>query len=88
MDYDQEAVRKPGCKAGSNRTSGHHLGPGRVAVIPSRGVAVKQGFLCSILRAMQSGLWSVTTIGRVVDYQGWSLRGVPLYIRSFVMYIE
>ena len=38
-------MRKPGRKAGSNRTSGHHLGPGRAAVIWSRGVAVKQGFL-------------------------------------------
>ena len=36
---------KPGQKAGSNSTSGHHLGPGRAAVIQSRGVATKQGFL-------------------------------------------
>ena len=45
MDYDQEAVRKPGRKAGSNHTSGHHLGPGSAAVIRSRGVVAKQGFL-------------------------------------------
>ena len=29
----------------SNHTSGHHLGLGRAAVIPSRRVAAKQGFL-------------------------------------------
>ena len=44
-DYDQEAVCKPGRKVGSNRISGHHFGPGRAAVIRSRGVAAKQGFL-------------------------------------------
>ena len=38
-----------------------------------------RGFLCTILRAMQSGPRSESAIGRVVAYQGWSLRGVPLY---------
>ena len=36
---------KPGRKAGSSCTGGHHLGPGRVAIIQSRGVAAKPGFL-------------------------------------------
>ena len=38
-----------------------------------------RGLICTILRALQSGPRSVSAIGRVVAYQGWSLRGVPLY---------
>ena len=36
---------KPGRKAGSNCTGGHHLGQKMVAVLQNRGVAAKQGFL-------------------------------------------
>ena len=46
-------------------------------------MAAKQG-LSTILRAMQSGPRSVSAVGRVVAYQGWSLRGVPLY--SYYIY--
>ena len=35
----------PGRKEGSNCTGGHHLGPEKAAVVRSRGVAAKQGFL-------------------------------------------
>ena len=47
---------------------------------PSYGVEgwpQNRGLLCTILR--QLGPRSVSAIGRVVAYQGWSLRGVPLY---------
>ena len=42
VNKPQNLVPKGG---GSNCTGGHHLGPERVAVIRSRGVAAKQGFL-------------------------------------------
>ena len=40
-------------------------------------VAAKQGFLMYYTKGVQSGPRSVSAIGRVVAYQGWSLRGVP-----------
>ena len=66
--------------AGHFCTGGHHLGPGRAAFIRSRGVAAKQGFLMYYTKGVAIGPRSVSAIGRVVAYQGWSLRGVPLYV--------
>ena len=42
----------------------------------------EEGFLCTLLRELQSLPRSVFAIGRVVTYQGWTLRGVPLHTRS------
>ena len=50
---------------------GHHLGPEKVAVIR---VAANQGFL------KHCGEWRCVLDPR---YQGWSLRGVPLYLSMF-----
>ena len=47
-----------------------------------------RGFLCTILRAMHSGPRSVSAIGRVAAYQGWSLRGVPLYWYIVSIYVK
>ena len=69
----------PGRKEGSNCTGGHHLGPEKAAVVRSRGVAAKQGFLMYYTKDVAIGPRSVSAIRRVVASQGWSLRGVPLY---------
>ena len=48
----------------------------KAAVIQSREVAVKQG---SILNGDAVGTKVSVAMDRVASYQGWSLRGVPLY---------
>ena len=55
------------------------MGPKRAAVVRSRGVAAKRGFIMYYTMGVATGPRSVSAIGRVVAYQGWSLRGVPLY---------
>ena len=64
-----EGVYKP--LDGVERIDGHHLGPEKVAVIR---VAANQGFL------KHCGEWRCVLDPR---YQGWSLRGVPLYLSMF-----
>ena len=45
-----------------------------------------KGFLCTVLRVMQLAPRSVSAIARVVAYQGWLLRGVPLYFQLYIAY--
>ena len=58
------------------------FGARKAAVIRSRGVGAKQGFIMYYTKGVATGPRSVSAIGRVVAYQGWSLRGVPLYSYS------
>ena len=64
-----------GRKAGSIRIGEHYLGPETAAVIRSRGVAAKQGFL---MYYSKGGTKVSVRYTRRVAYQRWSLRGVPL----------
>ena len=62
-----------GRRAGSICIGEHYLGSEIAAVIRSRGVTAKQGFLIYC-----DAIGTKVSVG-VVAYQRWSLRGVPLY---------
>ena len=68
-----------GRKAGSICIGEHYLGPEIAAVIRSRGMAAKRGFLMYYSKGDAIGTRVVSAIEGVVAYQRWSLRGVPLY---------
>ena len=57
----------------------HYFGPEIAAIIQSRGVATKQGFLMHYSKDDAIGTKVSAAIEGVVDYQRLSLRGVPLY---------
>ena len=67
-----------GRKAGSIGIGEHYLRPEIAAVIWSRGVAAKQGFLMYYFIGDAIGT-KVSVRYRRSGYQRWSLRGVPLY---------
>ena len=70
---------KLGRKEGSNCTGGHHLGPEKVAVVRSRWVAAKQGFLMYYTKGVAIGTEVSVRYKESGRFSGWSLRGVPLY---------
>ena len=75
-------LRKPqnlAAKRGQIVQAGIIWGQKRRPLYGVEGWPRNRGFLCTILRTLQSGPRSVSAIWRVVASQGWSLRGVPLY---------